>query len=59
MVVFLVEIKFFADFADSTKANTSLGMYLVMGIALGKERNNRRVFGSRGRSHSGGKKSRS
>jgi hypothetical protein len=58
MIVFLVEIKFFVDFADSTKANTGLGMYLTMGIALGKERNNRGVFGSRSRPHSSGKKSR-
>jgi hypothetical protein len=34
MIVFLVEIKFFVNFADSTKANTSLGMYLTMEIAL-------------------------
>ena len=55
MIVFLVKI----DFADSTKANTSHGMYLMMEIALGKERNNRGVFGSRSRPYSSGKKSRS
>jgi hypothetical protein len=59
MIVFLVEIKFFVDFADSTKANSSLGMYLMMWIALGKKRNNRGVFSSRSRSDSSGKKSRS
>jgi hypothetical protein len=59
MIVFLVEIKFFVDFADSIKANTGLGMYLTIEIALGKERNNRGVFSSRSRPHSSGKKSRS
>jgi hypothetical protein len=49
MIVFLVGIKFFVNFADSTKANTGLGMYLMMGIALGKERNNGEVFSSRSR----------
>jgi hypothetical protein len=58
MIVFLVEIKFLVDFADSTKANISLGMYLMMGIALGKERN-RGVFSSRSRPHSSDKKLRS
>ena len=47
MNVFLVKIEFCVDFADSTKANTSLGIYLMMGIALGKERNNRRMVGIR------------
>jgi hypothetical protein len=56
MIVFLVEIKFFVNSADSTKANTGLGMYLMMGIALDKERNSRGVFSSRGRPY---KKSRS
>jgi hypothetical protein len=56
MIVFLVEIKFFVNFADSTKANSSLGMYLAMRIALGKKRNNRGMFSSRSRSHGSGKK---
>jgi hypothetical protein len=59
MIVFLVGIKFFVNFAESTKANSGLGMYLAMGIVLGKERNNRGVFSSRSRPHSSGKKSRS
>jgi hypothetical protein len=59
IIVFVVEIKFFVNFADSTKANTGLGMSLMMGIALGKERNNRGVFSSRSRPHSSCKKSRS
>jgi hypothetical protein len=59
MIVFLVGIKFFVDFADSTKANTGLGMCLMMGIALDKERNSRGVFSSRSRPYSSGKKSRS
>ena len=59
MIVFLAEIEFFVNFSASTKANTSLGMYLTMRIALGKERNNRGVFGSRGRPYGSGKKLRS
>ena len=47
MIVLLSKIEFFVNFANSTKANTSLGMYLMMGIALDKQKNNRRVFGSR------------
>ena len=36
MIVFLLKIEFSVNFADSTKANTSLGMYLMIGIALDK-----------------------
>ena len=47
MIVFLLKIEFFVNFADSTKASTSFGMYLMMGTALDKQKNNRRVFGSK------------
>ena len=47
MIVLLLKIEFFVEFANSTKANTSLGMYLMISIALDKQNNTRRVFGSR------------